>query len=283
MRESTAFIAAMRQEVGPFLRRLGDWRRGSLGTLPLYRFSLFGHECLLIESGVGMRRAESACRALLSAHRPERLVSFGVSGGTTAEIQVGDVIAIRSVSLYGSYGVGNALPVASWSGEALGAAAAALAACRGAHKGMLHRGGTRTAGAREPKLVSGALVTTHGEQAVALPANELENSVLDMESWAIARVAADHALPLLSMRAVSDSPAQPLPFRIAELLDSEERLRIGRVIAAAIGRPRLILELGRLGGAMAIAMEHLTAALLAALELQPQEPGSQGAESQPQG
>ena len=89
--EKLAFIAAMRLESRPFLRRAGRLARSEVAGFPCYRFGMWGRDCLLVESGIGLTHAISSTRALLSLGRPSLLVSFGVAGspGPTSLVSCG--------------------------------------------------------------------------------------------------------------------------------------------------------------------------------------------------
>ena len=48
---------------------------------------------MLVTSGMGVRRAAEATRALIEAVHPACLISFGIAGAVGEELQIGDVIA----------------------------------------------------------------------------------------------------------------------------------------------------------------------------------------------
>src|SRR3972149_5726330 len=97
--EPIGFVAAMSQEVRPFLRRVGKWEHAALGTFPGYRFRLFDLDYVLVECGIGLRRATDATHALVAAARPHLLVSFGVAGAVQNDLQVGDVVLVHDACL----------------------------------------------------------------------------------------------------------------------------------------------------------------------------------------
>jgi adenosylhomocysteine nucleosidase len=242
-----AFIVAMRQEASPFLRRVGRYRRGFIEAFPLYRFTLSGCECVLIECGIGLERAAQATRVLCATFRPRLLVSFGVAGAPNSDLSVGDVVAVERTCRLDGGTPGPLIPLARWSGAALEAAA-------------------RASAARGARLFPGTAVSTKGETNVRLPTGGLECPVLDMETAAVAEVAAEHAVPLLALRSISDTADDPLPFTIADALDERDRLRVGRIIAGIMRHPGRIPRLARLQRNMACATRNLTAAVCAAVE-----------------
>ncbi len=60
---------------------------------------------------------------------------------------------------------------------------------------------------------------------------------VDMESHAVARVAADGGVPFAVLRVVADPAGRALPRMALDALDTSGRLRVGRVIAGLATRP----------------------------------------------
>ena len=238
----------MRQEVKPFLEALEAYTRAPGHGLPMYSFRLAGSDCVLVECGIGMRKAEEATREVLERHRPDILVSFGVAGAVTPDLAVGDVVMVQAVCRLDKGAVVDRRPAANWSAPAAMRAEGALAA-RGA------------------RLLRGTAVTTSGEGAVA-GADGIASTVVEMETAGVLRAAMERGVPLLSIRSISDSPDEPLPFSIADTMDKEGRLRPGRVVMMVLRRPRLIIRLARLQRNMDLAMSNLAAAVVAAVEAQ---------------
>jgi adenosylhomocysteine nucleosidase len=251
----------MRQEVKPFLKALGVFTRIPGRGLPTFSFRLAGRDCLLVECGIGVRKAEEATRALMERHHPGILVSFGVAGAVTAEARVGDVVLVQSVCRLDHGAVVDCRPTAPWSAAAMERAESALAARMTdstVYHGTLVRGGTA--------------VTTSGENEPLAGAHDIACAVVEMETAGVQRAAAERGVPLLSIRSISDSPDEPLPFSIAESMDRDGRLRPGRILAMALHDPRLILRLVRLGKNMNRAMGNLAAVVIAAVEGQISDP-----------
>jgi nucleoside phosphorylase len=198
--EPVAFIAAMSQEVRPLLRRIGPNRSDRTGSFTCFSFELGGGECILLQTGVGIERAKDGARALLSVRRPGLVVSFGIAGAPQQGLEVGDVVVARSVRQLEAGSLGPARPLAPLSSSAYKAVEAAA----------------RQAGA---SLFRGNVITTRGEQSLAAVGTKIDAPVLEMETAGIADVCAEAGIPLLSLRAISDSVREPLPFNLADYLD----------------------------------------------------------------
>ena len=244
--KSIGFIAAMSQEVRPFLRRVGKWERIRLSPFPGYRFRLFDRDCVLVQCGIGLRRATEATQALIAVAGPQLLVSFGVAGAVQNDRQVGDVVFVQAACSLDNGRPGQVQPLAAWSTAAQQAAAQAL----------------RPRGAR---CVTGTALTTPGSQSVHLQPQELAQPVLEMETMGIARVAAEQAIPLLALRAISDTIEEPIPFGPEEFFDADFNLRPGKIARLVLRRPHSLLQFLRLARNTNRAAENAAIALIAAL------------------
>jgi adenosylhomocysteine nucleosidase len=240
----TGLIVAMRREARPLLLRVGRFAKGATAGRVCWRFKLSGRDCILVHCGIGLERARAGAAALIEEAGPSVLVSFGVSGGVEEDLQVGDVVAAESsVSLDDGKPV---LPLGTLS----------LAAFQAAEKVV------STLGAR---LSRGTIVTTRGAQVHPDQVKRLLHPVLDMETYGIAQAAASRGIPLLSLRGLSDSVREPLPFELAALSDSEGNFRAGRLLLQAVRHPGLLRRLPRLQENARRAEDNVAAAVLAVL------------------
>ena len=257
--KSIGLIAALKQEIAPFLRQVGQYERFRLDKFTAYSFRLPDLQGVLVHSGVGLERAMAASRALIAAARPNVLVSFGVAGSPRPGLQVGDVVIARAACLLeNATQVDSYLPLAQLSTPVRQAVSDALRP-------------------RLARLLSGVILTTHGLQELPpLPA-QFVNPLLDMETAGIAQVAFGCSIPLLGLRAVSDSVEQPLPFDLAMFYDQQQKLLLGRLVAAMLRHPGRLAQAIRVNQNVKLACENLSVALFEALKftdmLDYKEPG----------
>ncbi len=238
----------MAEECRPLLRHVQGVKAFRLGNFPGYRFISGGRDCLLVQSGIGMKRADDAALALLAAESPSLLISFGIAGALKNDLQIGDVVMIRSVMLLDAGTRGLPVPLAAFSTEAQQAITDAMRL-------------------RHVQLAWGSAYTTRGSQIVKMDLPEMENPVLEMETAAIAHAAAQHGIPLLALRAISDNPAQPLPINPDAVMDENYRLQIGKMIRILILHPKILLRAGRMQRNSALAAGNAALAVLAALSM----------------
>jgi adenosylhomocysteine nucleosidase len=93
----------------------------------------------------------------------------------------------------------------------------------------------------------------------------MENPILEMETAGIAGAAAKKGVPLLSLRAISDGPAAPIPFNLETMLDEQDNLRSGEIIKTILGHPQMLPQLVRMGRNTRKAADNAVLALVAAL------------------
>jgi nucleoside phosphorylase len=244
--ETIGIIAAMTQECKALLKCVGKTERTMLGPFSCYHFQVSGRNCLLVKSGIGIRRAMAAASNLIAETRPQLLVSFGVAGAVRDDLKVGDVIAAGQTFLLDKGRESLFHQLAPLSDEAWQAAVHVLAR-RGA------------------RLVSGTAVTTRLSNATRLLPQGLAHPVLEMETAGIAQAALEHGIAVMALRAVSDGPSELLSFDIEAMTDEDFNLSISKAARMVIRSPRLVLGSFRIIKNVEKAAYNAAAALLAVL------------------
>jgi nucleoside phosphorylase len=247
MAATIGLIAAMGMEARPVLRLLGPWERYPLHGYRAYRFTSAGAECILVESGMGMEKAEAASRALLSAVEPLCLVSFGIAGTVETDVHVGDVILATRASMLENGRTGPPRALASLPEAARRAADLSL-------------------GSIGARLYTGTAVTTRGEQPSPRQLAGFAHPMLEMETIGIARAAEEHGTPLLSIRSMSDTPDEPIPCAMDELMDPEHTLRLSNIVRICLRHPSIVARLLRFSRNGRTAAENAAVAVAAILK-----------------
>jgi adenosylhomocysteine nucleosidase len=244
--ERIGLIAAIPQESKALLRCLKDWKRISLGRFQGIRFRLMDRDCLLVTSGMGVKRAMDSTRILLAAASPHLLISFGIGGAVKDDLHIGDVVVAGNNWLLDTGQLGVSRPLSSLSKAAWNAAAQIL----------------QLDGAR---LLAGTAITTRGSQTSLQSMEEMDNPILEMETAGIAQVAAERGIPLLSIRSVSDGPQAPIPFDLAAILDEKYNFRMSEVLKMVLRRPQIIFQSQQLMQNSRKAADHAARAVIAML------------------
>lgn len=188
---------------------------------------------LLVRAGAGPDAARRAA-ALLADQGASVLVSWGCAAGLDPALRSGDLVLPGSVR----QADGQPLEV----------------------DGHWHR---RLAAGLRPHLnfSCGTLQETVAILATAAEKRDLARQTgavaADMESAAVARVAAERGLPFLAIRTIVDAAAADVPPSVAAAFDDQGRLRLGRLLGCLLLRPADIPGLIGLGRHFRLAMATL--------------------------
>ena len=216
-------VAALAAEA----RALGSARPGPASLLTLADGSL------LAVSGMGLAAAAAGAASLVIAGCPA-LLSFGLAGGLAPALQAGALLLPRFV--LGA--AGQRVPTdEAWRARLT----AQLAAVGVAEQGDLYTSAEPLASVADKARLRAAT----GAAAV------------DMESAAVAGVAAQHGLPFVCVRVVVDTAGDELPGAVAAASQGGV-LKVGRLLAGLARRPADIGPLLRLAARYRTAMRVLS-------------------------
>lgn len=240
-----AIITAMTEETRAVVRACGGTTTTYTGKTTILRCRLGRHEVALIESGMGAANAASAAGTLVREERPDLLVSAGFCGGVRPGLSVGDAVLADRVVFVSADGLEEVpltrLPEIEPDPPANGV--------------QLVRGTFATTRAIMPKK----------KLAVLFPEQE-RYLVAEMESAAIAQVAAARGIPFIGLRTVSDPYDEELEFSLDDFCDESMRISIPRVLLTIARKPRIIPQLIRLARNSRIAADSLSRAMKSILD-----------------
>jgi adenosylhomocysteine nucleosidase len=239
-------VAAMPQESNALLHLNKGYKRMAVHELPAFSFSISGQPCVLVTSGMGLKRANRAAEILMDTFSLSRLISFGIAGAVEVDLEIGDVVLADAYCQLEMGSPGKVTRLCEWSPTAQEAAQQALAN-RGRH------------------LFTGTAITTTGSQVTPMQLTGIPHPVLEMETAGIAQAAAHNGIPILSLRAISDGPRDPIPLDLSRIMDEDANLIASRLLMAVIRNPRIIFRSGRVLSNTTIAAQNAALALTAAL------------------
>ncbi len=175
----------------------------------------------LAVAGMGPERASRAAQRLLE-QGAGALASWGTAAGLSPGLRAGTlVLAERILGPGGPFATD-----AAWRG----ALHARLAGRLDLHPGPLVQ-------------ASGLLLTAAAKAQLAAASGA---AAADLESAAVAAVAARAGVPMVALRVVADDAATPLPRAVAEAADERGDVPDRRVLARTLARPAGLPELLRL-------------------------------------
>jgi adenosylhomocysteine nucleosidase len=185
----------------------------------------------ILHTGVGAENCNARLEILLHKTRPRLVISSGFAGAVSEELQVGDLILAENFSDPGLL-------------------ASAERILRDHQPGMVKL------------FTSTSIIDSIAER------NEIARragaAAVDMETGAIAGVCNAHGVPLLSLRAISDTARQPFPLPPSVLFDiNRQRTSYGRLVAYLLRHPTSIGRLLQFARQIAHVRVALTDAIVA--------------------
>lgn len=222
-------VAAMPEEIRPLLGVMQQVQRETVEGYCLYRFDLGRQRMCLVESGMGPTHAATATRILIDAVQPHLIINFGFAGALAPDLQVGDIVLANRLLFLHEHLFSEQQGLSQAATERVDAF---LSSCK------------ETVSHRTTFVTTGKIVTKK-EVALRLPAGAAQ-SVIEMETSAVARIAQRDGIPLVAIRAISDGLGEELGFGLDEFCDKDLRLQIWRVFVTVGKKPWIIPQLLRL-------------------------------------
>lgn len=181
-------------------------------------------------TGVGAAHCNRCIEALLHKARPRLVISSGLAGAVDDRLAVGDLILAENFS----------------------------------DSNLLSRA-RKILGDRTPRVsklfTSASIVDSISER------NEIARAsgaaAVDMETGSISEICKAHGIPLLSLRAISDSPSEAFPAPPQVLFDIErQRTSYSRLLTYLLKHPAVIAKLTRFSKRIAQVRAKLAEALV---------------------
>lgn len=205
-----AIIAALPREVQGLVGRK-PWRRTQAVRALYGAYERSG--CIVICAGIGANAARAAAEQALTL-KPRAIISAGLAGALTPELNVGTVVLPRII-----VGSGDPVPIEL----------SVKAALPGIRAGGVLVSASGVAGPEGKRL----LAAQYGAQLV------------DMEAVPVAEMAACHAIPFLAVKCISDEFDFPMP-DMEPFITPEGRFLTGKFSAYGMLHPSLWSVISRL-------------------------------------
>ena len=219
-------IVAMQTEILPMLCELGNAEDVCAIPCPIKRIRTQKAEIYIAQSGVGEICAASTAQLLISAFGCEELWNFGVVGGLTEEMDMNRVVIVEKVVHYAFDTVSiDHLPLGTydWHGEL-----------------YFHTDEALRKKAAEI-LPDAMTVTLASADRFVEPAEEKERiardfaaDICDMEGAGLAITALRNNVPILMVKAVSDSKNDGAKFNDLVCMASEKFAKVIKTLVYAI-------------------------------------------------
>jgi adenosylhomocysteine nucleosidase len=247
---TAALLAALSQEVRPFLRRVQAQPLPAL-DFPAWEVASRGGKAVALIAGIGEGAAARAAAFILRDYQPQVLISLGFGGGLTPELPAGALVLGETFWRYEPE-----------TGALQELAQPSLPVALGDLVDSLQTSGL--------PIFRGSVVTTPAiihKRTEGGPLLSLPHPVLDLETASLAALARSENLPLISLRAVTDTCGEEIPEFIREAVRQGAPPTAKMALAWLAGDPRRLAALMRLWRRSRLAAEHLAQALAVVLEM----------------
>jgi len=247
---TAAFLAALSQEVQPFLRRVRATRLLGAGP-PAWEFTRGPHQGVAVVAGMGEDAAARSAAWVFERYQPQNIISLGFGGAVTPELPPGAVVLGETYWRYDP----DTQTLEELSAPSWPTWSAALAE-------KLHAAGL--------PVFQGSMVTTRGiihKAGHAARLHHLPHPVLDLETSAAALAAQTRNLPFLALRAVTDAAAEEIPDFLRESARQGKNPSGTAALAWLAADPRRLAVLLHLWGRSRVAARHLTQVLEMVVEV----------------
>jgi adenosylhomocysteine nucleosidase len=236
-----AIFSALKEEVVEFKKQMSVTGTSRFQQCRIIEGKFSGRDCLLILTGVGKENARQATEMALGKYPVSVLISAGFGGALNEKTKVGDIV-VCSRLINGE----DRVPEQD-SKEILESNLQLLAAS----KKTLEDGGM---GFIIGTGVTVPFVSSTPENKIAL-GTQFGADMVEMESYWIAKLAADRKLPFIEVRSIFDSLKDDLSL-LSEIM-SKSKVRKMTALANCISHPKRIQMMSHLASNAKIAERNL--------------------------
>lgn len=199
-----AITFALPAESAGFLRLLRDRERRRCGDTHVIGGKIENRNIEILHTGVGEKICRRRIAMLLQDRQFDLLISAGFAGALNDRLKVGDILIAKNfstVNIDRAESLLSNLPV---------------------QVGDL--------------FTTSRVIDSQKERSEI--ARSTSAGAVDMETDFIARVCAEHSLPMLSLRAISDTPVRPLPVPPRVLFDiDQQKTRLAKLSLYLLKHP----------------------------------------------
>jgi len=223
-----AVTFALPAESSDFLRHLRNQSRTDRSGIRTIRGTIDDRAVEVLHSGVGEKVCRQRVAEFLQDQQFDLLISSGFAGALNDRLQIGDLLLAKNFSTVELSEVGSSfsrLPI---------------------HEADL--------------LTVRALIDSNDERNKI--AHTSGAAAVDMETEFIARACAEHGIPLLSLRVITDTPREPFPAPPNVLFDIEQQqTRFLTLATFFLARPNRVPQLIQFARRIARVRKILASAL----------------------
>ena len=192
---SIAVVAALSSELTVLHKKTNSALKREIEGIRLFLGEADGHEVILIQSGVGSRKAERATSLLLENYSPDLIISSGYCGGLQPHLRVSELVIPQEI-----YEIGLVNKREKEKVEVVRLALKVEDNLISFARQLAKEVGIRFHGGN---LLTSAKVVSEPKSKKVL-GQEYPLSAVDMETAAVGKVVLRSGLPFLSIRSILD-------------------------------------------------------------------------------
>jgi len=224
-----AVTFALPAESSEFLRRLDNKLCTGRNAIRIIRGTLDDREIEVLHTGVGEKVCRQRVGKFLKNQQFEFLISAGFAGALNDQLHSGDLLLARNFSTVD----------------------------------LTERQSFSSLPIHQADLLTMAALIDSSEERNEI-ARSTDAAAVDMETEFIARACAEHGIPLLSLRVITDTPREPFPAPVHVLFDiAKQRTDLPKLAAFFLAHPNRIPRLAQFSRRIALARKTLADALVA--------------------
>lgn len=239
-------LGAFGQEIDGLRRQLDIEEVVAGQDYKLYRGKYENRDILLVQTGMGKKRAESATKSVLERYPVTAIISVGVAGGLNPELKIGTVVLCST--LYYANGSDQKDPKA----ESYASDANLISLASEGPEDI------------KANCYIGSSVTELQLECSPQKQQELAETfhadVVEMESYWIARIASARGIPFIAIRSISDRGNDVQPFD--QILTSDGKLLWKKAVVCFTTHPNYLINVFKLYLHVRVATKNLTACVL---------------------
>jgi adenosylhomocysteine nucleosidase len=240
-----AIITACAHEAALVRRRLRVQQQATGAAGRLWQGALHQQDVVLLQCGMGPERAAQAVLWLGQHFQLAGVLSVGFAGALQAELRPGEALLVTRILAQDD--VAHTMGFVAGRGIRPDARLAHIAAMAVAQAAVVSHTGA---------LLSTVAVVAQAAAKQALGQHSGALAV-DMESYSIGQIAAQHHIPFAVLRTIFDAAHENVSLPVVACTTADGSLRPWHLVGCLACRPRLLLQLPHWWWASQIAGRHL--------------------------
>ncbi|NQV27954.1 MAG: 5'-methylthioadenosine nucleosidase [Rhodopirellula sp.] len=213
-RADIGIVSALPIELGQFLDRCERVKHYKGGDFTFRGGRYDGIRVVVAEAGMGYARARKAAQAMIDAHQPQWILSCGFAGALLPTMKIGQIVVANEID--DQHGQQKSINLALASDEE-----------NGLYVGRI--------------LTVDEMVRTVEEKKQLH--EKYEAIAVDMESLAVAQVAAETKTGFMAVRVISDDMSSDLPSEILSIVGDTGAVRVGAALTSLFKRPESLKDM----------------------------------------